>query len=211
VLVDIVSFFCAQAPKLRAPANTATIMIALSNFTNISPPSLAGCCRLLGGEDHRRNDFLLHLFQINKTDSGFDNHRRLFVYQIKQLDDIGVCHANAPVAGRLANLILVVCAMNIDVAIARIRIVLLKAVQPEDPRHYLIIVWRGLFGLVNWLSVSENSAAECVITDFLSDTELANGRFHAPLFGADAESRGGDRVPAKHVLSGFDRKALIAH
>jgi len=29
---DIASFFCAQAPKLKALANTATIMIALTNF-----------------------------------------------------------------------------------------------------------------------------------------------------------------------------------
>jgi hypothetical protein len=44
VLVDIVSFFCAQAPKLSAPAATATIMITFKNFTIVSPPSLAGCC-----------------------------------------------------------------------------------------------------------------------------------------------------------------------
>jgi len=29
---------CAQAPKLRAPAKTAMIMIALMNFNLISPP-----------------------------------------------------------------------------------------------------------------------------------------------------------------------------
>ncbi len=31
--VDIVSFFCAQAPRLNAPAATATIMITFKNFT----------------------------------------------------------------------------------------------------------------------------------------------------------------------------------
>jgi hypothetical protein len=35
VLVDTASFFCAHAPKLRAPAKTATIMIAFKNF-NVS-------------------------------------------------------------------------------------------------------------------------------------------------------------------------------
>lgn len=34
-LVDIVSFFCAQAPKLNAPAATATIIIIFTNFINI--------------------------------------------------------------------------------------------------------------------------------------------------------------------------------
>ncbi|MBA3832825.1 MAG: hypothetical protein H0X34_13210 [Chthoniobacterales bacterium] len=33
VLVDMVSFFCAQAPKLSAPAATATIIITFKNFT----------------------------------------------------------------------------------------------------------------------------------------------------------------------------------
>jgi hypothetical protein len=32
VLEDIVSFFCAQAPKVKALAKTATIMIAFKNF-----------------------------------------------------------------------------------------------------------------------------------------------------------------------------------
>jgi hypothetical protein len=32
VLLDMFSFFCAQAPKLRALAKTATIMIAFKNF-----------------------------------------------------------------------------------------------------------------------------------------------------------------------------------
>src|SRR2546430_6918555 len=44
--VLIVSFFCAQAPRLNAPAATATIMITFTKFTINSPPSLAGCCRL---------------------------------------------------------------------------------------------------------------------------------------------------------------------
>jgi hypothetical protein len=47
-LVDVdigASFFCAQAPKLKALAKTATIMIAFKNFNVISPSFLAGCCR----------------------------------------------------------------------------------------------------------------------------------------------------------------------
>jgi hypothetical protein len=32
-LVDMVSFFCAQAPRLSTPAATATIMITFKNFT----------------------------------------------------------------------------------------------------------------------------------------------------------------------------------
>jgi len=32
VLAEVVSFFWAQAPKLKAPARTVTIMIAFTNF-----------------------------------------------------------------------------------------------------------------------------------------------------------------------------------
>jgi hypothetical protein len=37
-LVDIVSFFCAQAPRLNAPAATATIMMTLMNFILLIRP-----------------------------------------------------------------------------------------------------------------------------------------------------------------------------
>jgi len=58
VPVDIDSFFCAQAPKLKAPAKTATIMIAFKIFILFLTPFLAGCCRALYGELEARNDFL---------------------------------------------------------------------------------------------------------------------------------------------------------
>jgi hypothetical protein len=59
VLEDIVSFF-AQAPRLKALANTATIMIAFKNFIFflsrlLSQQVAAG---LLGREKGARNDFL---------------------------------------------------------------------------------------------------------------------------------------------------------
>ena len=37
-LVDIVSFFCAQAPRLNAPAATATIMMTFNSFILIIRP-----------------------------------------------------------------------------------------------------------------------------------------------------------------------------
>jgi hypothetical protein len=38
VLVDMVSFFCAQAPRLNAPAATATIMMTFNIFILIIRP-----------------------------------------------------------------------------------------------------------------------------------------------------------------------------
>ena len=63
VLVDTVSFFCAQAPRLSALAAIATIMTALRSFMYIiSPPFRASCCRHLGGSSPPRNAFLNLVF-----------------------------------------------------------------------------------------------------------------------------------------------------
>ena len=58
VVVAASSLCCAHAPKLRALAKTAMIMIALINFNLISPPF--GCVApvLLGVEHRRSNAFL---------------------------------------------------------------------------------------------------------------------------------------------------------
>ena len=47
VPVDIVSFFCAQAPKLKALAKTVTIMIAFKILILFLTPFVAGCSRAL--------------------------------------------------------------------------------------------------------------------------------------------------------------------
>jgi hypothetical protein len=47
VSVAIVSFLCAQAPKLKALAKTAMIMIAFKTLILFLTPFVAGCCRAL--------------------------------------------------------------------------------------------------------------------------------------------------------------------
>jgi len=58
VVVVAASLCCAHAPKLRAPAKTAMIMIALMNFNLVSPPF--GCVSpvVLGVEHPRSNAYL---------------------------------------------------------------------------------------------------------------------------------------------------------
>jgi len=53
------SFLWAQAPKLKALAKTAKIMIAFKNFNSISPPFSAGCSACLGNELQGSNAFLI--------------------------------------------------------------------------------------------------------------------------------------------------------
>jgi hypothetical protein len=45
--VDIVSFFSAQALKVKALAKTVTIMIAFKILILFLTPFVAGCCRAL--------------------------------------------------------------------------------------------------------------------------------------------------------------------
>ena len=137
--VAIVSFFCAQAPRLSTPAATATIIIALTNFTINSPPSLAGCCRLFrrGNQRVQRNSrpFFLAL------DAHFRAERDL----VEERNQIGVLHSNAAVARGLANLLFVVRAVNVNEAVARICIVRFEAIEPEDAREDQVIGRRRRF------------------------------------------------------------------
>ena len=59
VPVDIVSFFCAQAPKLKALAKTVTIMIAFKTLILFLTPFVAGCFELYISERKSRNDYSL--------------------------------------------------------------------------------------------------------------------------------------------------------
>jgi hypothetical protein len=58
VLLDIVSCFFAHAPKLKALAKTATIMIAFNSFNVYRLLSLLVAAVLLGREAEGRNAFL---------------------------------------------------------------------------------------------------------------------------------------------------------
>ena len=86
----IVSFFCAQAPRLSTPAATATIMIILTNFTINSPPSLAGCCRLFRRGIQRVQRISRPFFLRLNYD--FRTQRDL----LEKRDQIGILYANAP-------------------------------------------------------------------------------------------------------------------
>jgi len=54
----------------------------------------------------------------------FLNHdRRVFIDEIEQFNYVRVAHSNATVAGWPADLVLVLGAMNVDEALARVRVV----------------------------------------------------------------------------------------
>src|SRR2546425_2159603 len=51
-------------------------------------------------------------------------------HRIEERDDVVVAHPDAAVAGRRANLALVIGAVNVDVAVPRVRVVGVQPVQP---------------------------------------------------------------------------------
>ncbi len=122
--VAVVSFFCAQAPKLNTPAATATIMIILTNFTINSPPSLAGCCRLFRRGTQCAQRISRPFFLRLNHDFGTERD------PVEKRDQIGILHANAAVTGRLANLVFTIGAVDVNEAVACVGIVFLKAVEP---------------------------------------------------------------------------------
>ena len=63
----------------------------------------------------------------------FSNHHRgIFIDKVKQLDDIGSAHTDATVARRFANFVFVFRAVNIDKALARVRVMLFQPVEPKN-------------------------------------------------------------------------------
>src|SRR6186997_6044 len=58
-------------------------------------------------------------------------NRRTVVDHFEQLDHVLVTHPHAPVTGGRADLVFVFSAMNVDEAVARIRIVFVQAIEPQ--------------------------------------------------------------------------------
>ena len=67
---------------------------------------------------------------LGNLDSFLNHDWGVFVHQIEQLDHVRVQHPDAAAAGRRADLAFVFGAMNVDVAVARIGILLIQSVEP---------------------------------------------------------------------------------
>ena len=67
-----------------------------------------------------------------KFESLLDNDRRTLIDHFEQFDHVLVTHPHAAVARSRADFVLVFGAMNVDEAVARIRIVLVQSVEPQN-------------------------------------------------------------------------------
>ena len=76
---------------------------------------------------------ILGLFLRRDHDLGAKRHL------IEERNQIGVLHPDATVTGRLANLLFVVRTVDVNEAVARVGVVFLDAIEPEDSREDEII------------------------------------------------------------------------
>jgi hypothetical protein len=70
-------------------------------------------------------------FGISRSWSSFlDRYASPLINELKQLYDITISHSNTPVAGWIADFVLMPCAVNVDKPVARIGVMLIQTIEP---------------------------------------------------------------------------------
>lgn len=131
------------------------------------------------------------------------------INKLKQVYDINISHSDAPVAGWPADFVLVFGAVNVNETVARIGVVLIQAIEPQDARHHQVLSRRKLIAGFQRHATLENSIAWQAAADLLCDTEAAGWCFHAAFLSPDSKSRSGHRVVADWYLVFHQGEALI--
>jgi hypothetical protein len=132
------------------------------------------------------------------------------INKLKQVYDINISHSDAPVAGWPADFVLVFGAVNVNETVARVGVVLIQAIEPQDARHHQVLSRRKLIAGFQRHATLENSIARQAAADLLCDTEVADWCFHAAFLSPDSKSRSRHRVGADWRLVFHQREALIA-
>jgi len=171
LVVDVVvmggASLCAHALMLNAA--TARVMMAMILMYLNFPPFFAGCWRYIYEE----------LFGQNNVNScaGFPVNReyvRLRLYldgssfgdEIEKFGDIGIGHADATVGGGCAELVLVIGAVNVDVAVESVEVLGIEAVEPEDAGLDEVGGIGGVAGLAGENAGLEDGAEGSASADF---------------------------------------------
>ena len=117
-----------------------------------------------------------------------DQDRRSLVHQFKQLDDVGVAHANAAVTVGAPDLVFMSRSVNVNETLARVRIVFIQSSQPENARRDQIFRGRQWVLRFERNPASKNGAERHAVPDFFRDLETAEGRFVASFFRPESEA-----------------------
>jgi len=116
--------------------------------------------------------------------------------EVVELGDIVIFHADTTVGGGSANPVLMVCAMDIDVALVGIGVFFLQSVKAENAGEDEIFLSRGLIGipLSSRFALLENSMQGFFASVFFADFKGPERGFETAFLGTQSESGGGDRI-----------------
>ena len=114
-------------------------------------------------------------------------------------------------AGGGADFILVLRAMYIDEAIARIRILIVQSVQPQNARRYQVLRLQERLVTLKRNTAYKDGSVRRIASDLLRHAETSGRRFEAPLLRPDAESRRRHRVSADFPFVLFHGQLLISN
>ena len=131
--LDVLPAILPEIPKLNFQAplschverSETSLIHVRSWLARIKPRSFAHA-----QDDRRDGSWSLELFE-----SRLDYNRRPLIDHFEQFDHVLVTHPHAAVTRSRADFVLVFGAMNVDEAVARIRIVLVQSVEPQNARR----------------------------------------------------------------------------
>src|SRR5690242_5044601 len=97
-------------------------------------------------------------------------------------------------AGRSADLILVLGPMNIDEAVAGIGVVVVHAIEPHNPGHNEVVGrWERVLRAEGY-SAAKDSAVRHVSPDLLGNSKVAGRSFETAFLGSNPEPRTRNRI-----------------
>src|SRR4051812_11163689 len=186
-------------------------MYCRDSIRTSTPESRVISRRLHGDGARPRRFFSSQRDEASRLQSRFDDNRRTLIDYREQLDHVLVTHPHAPVTGSCADFVLVFGAMNVDIAVARIRIVLVQSVEPQNTRHDRVLRRRSRFVRPKRNPPDENSSVGHIASNLLRDAETAGWRFEAPLLCPDAEPRCRHGVRANGPFVFFYGELLVSN
>ena len=151
-------------------------------------------------------------FRISRSWSlFFDRYVSTLINELKQVYDINISHSDASVAGWHADFVLVPGAVNVNETVARVGVVFIQAIKPQDAGHHEVCSRRKrIFGFQRDATL-KHSITRQAAADLLCNLETAGWCFHAAFFRPDSKSRRGHRVTANWRLAFHHSEALIAN
>ena len=129
----------------------------------------------------------------------------------EQFDHVLVTHPHAAVTRSRADFVLVFGAMNVDEAVARIRILLVQSVEPQNTRRHQVLCGRKPFVGLKRNAAYKNGSVRHIASDLLRHAKTAGRRFEAPLLRPDTESRRGHGVRADRLFVFFYGELLVSN